>query len=176
MALYLGSNKIASNGGSSGEGGSSYELPIASADTLGGIKVGENLSIDENGVLSATAGSGEAENEVYSTSEVKTNKVWIDGKPIYRKVINFGNLPNAAIGYVQTGFAQGEIFVTRASGVTTNGTTQYFLPYVHPTTLGKCVSLYAETTSGNIVVTIRTGEDRSAHTAYVILEYTKTTD
>ena len=26
--------------------------------------------------------------EVYSTSEVKTNKKWIDGKPIYRKVIN----------------------------------------------------------------------------------------
>ena len=25
--------------------------------------------------------------EVYSTEEVKTNKVWIDGKPIYRKVI-----------------------------------------------------------------------------------------
>ena len=26
--------------------------------------------------------------EIYSTNEVKTNKVWIDGKPIYRKVIN----------------------------------------------------------------------------------------
>lgn len=25
--------------------------------------------------------------EVYSTSEIKTNNVWIDGKPIYRKVI-----------------------------------------------------------------------------------------
>ena len=25
--------------------------------------------------------------EVYSTDEVKTNKVWIDGKPIYRKVV-----------------------------------------------------------------------------------------
>ena len=25
--------------------------------------------------------------DVYSTSETKTNKVWIDGKPIYRKVI-----------------------------------------------------------------------------------------
>ena len=25
--------------------------------------------------------------DVYSTKEVKTNKVWIDGKPIYRKVI-----------------------------------------------------------------------------------------
>lgn len=28
----------------------------------------------------------EANKEIYSTDEVKTNKVWIDGKPIYRKV------------------------------------------------------------------------------------------
>lgn len=36
-------------------GGGSYELPIASAETLGGVKVGSNLSIDsETGVLSAT--------------------------------------------------------------------------------------------------------------------------
>ena len=34
-----------------------YELPIASENTLGGIKVGANLSIDANGVLSATASS-----------------------------------------------------------------------------------------------------------------------
>ena len=38
-----------------GGGGS---IPIASADTLGGIKVGENLSITEGGVLSATGGGG----------------------------------------------------------------------------------------------------------------------
>ena len=25
--------------------------------------------------------------EIYSTSEVKTNKIWFDGKPIYRKII-----------------------------------------------------------------------------------------
>lgn len=30
--------------------------------------------------------------EVYSTDEIKTNKVWIDGKPIYRKVIDLGLL------------------------------------------------------------------------------------
>ena len=36
-------------------GGGTYELPIASAETLGGVKVGSNLSIDsETGVLSAT--------------------------------------------------------------------------------------------------------------------------
>ena len=33
-------------------------LPIASADTLGGVKIGENLSITEDGVLSSTAGGG----------------------------------------------------------------------------------------------------------------------
>ncbi len=31
-------------------------------------------------------------NEIYSTEEVRTNKVWIDGKPIYRKVFEFTNL------------------------------------------------------------------------------------
>lgn len=34
------------------------DLPVASADTLGGVKVGNNLSIDQNGVLSATGGGG----------------------------------------------------------------------------------------------------------------------
>jgi len=34
---------------------SSYELPIASADVLGGVKIGDNLSIDGSGVLSAVA-------------------------------------------------------------------------------------------------------------------------
>ena len=33
-------------------------IPIASADTLGGIKVGENLSITEGGVLSASGCGG----------------------------------------------------------------------------------------------------------------------
>lgn len=35
---------------------SGYTLPVASADTLGGIKLGEGLSADENGVVSAQGG------------------------------------------------------------------------------------------------------------------------
>lgn len=38
-------------------GGTGLSLPTASASTLGGVKVGSNLSIDSNGVLSATGGS-----------------------------------------------------------------------------------------------------------------------
>ena len=34
-------------------GGGSYTLPVASASTLGGIKVGENLTIEEDGTLNA---------------------------------------------------------------------------------------------------------------------------
>ena len=39
-----------------GGGGGITEIPIATADTLGGIKVGEGLEIDEEGVLKALAG------------------------------------------------------------------------------------------------------------------------
>lgn len=42
--------------------GAAYELPIASSETLGGIKVGDNLTITEDGVLSATStGGGEGD-------------------------------------------------------------------------------------------------------------------
>ena len=33
--------------------------------------------------------------DVYSTNEIKTNKVWIDGKPIYRKVLDCGTVASA---------------------------------------------------------------------------------
>ena len=38
----------------------SFTLPTASADTLGGVKVGEGLSISDSGVLSASGGGGGA--------------------------------------------------------------------------------------------------------------------
>lgn len=38
------------------------------------------------------AESGNGIKDIYSTDEVKTNKVWIDGKPIYRKCIQLTNL------------------------------------------------------------------------------------
>lgn len=38
--------------------GTEYTLPIASATTLGGVKVGANLTITPEGVLNATGGGG----------------------------------------------------------------------------------------------------------------------
>lgn len=48
------------------------ELPIASADTLGAVKIGENLSITEDGVLSSTASgdvSGSGNNTFTGTND-----------------------------------------------------------------------------------------------------------
>jgi hypothetical protein len=45
-----------------------YDLPIASASLLGGIKVGTNLEIDTDGVLSAIAGSVRRDNEIITNN------------------------------------------------------------------------------------------------------------
>ena len=73
-------------------GGGGGSLPIASAETLGGVKIGNNLSITAEGVLSASGGAD------FSTSEVDTGRKWVDNKAIYRKVlisndVTYGSLP-----------------------------------------------------------------------------------
>ncbi len=56
------------------QSGGDYTLPIASADTLGGIKVGEGLNIDGEGVLSSTgSGVGKIDPESDGTGEVFNN-------------------------------------------------------------------------------------------------------
>lgn len=45
------------NGGNGGGGGGSYTLPIASSNTLGGVKVGSGLTIDSGGTMSVSGGS-----------------------------------------------------------------------------------------------------------------------
>ena len=48
--------------------------------------------IEENGVKSLVALSGNNPPEysdIYSTAEIMTNKIWIDGKPIYRRTFEF---------------------------------------------------------------------------------------
>lgn len=71
MSLYVGDNKVS-----------------------GGVDVVDNLnSNNKEAALSANQGkilNDKIDNgNVYSMNETKTNEVWIDGKPIYRKVQTF---------------------------------------------------------------------------------------
>ena len=80
-----------SGGGGGGGGGGSYTLPIASASTLGGIKVGTGLSIDANtGVLTTTGGGGGGVQSVSvqslsssSAAVSKIAKITVDGTETY---------------------------------------------------------------------------------------------
>ncbi len=92
------------------------DVPIATTSAPGKVQPdGTTITVDANGVISGAASyylgdtatwEGKtleeklayeeahiddddefAAPDLYSTSEVKTNKVWIDGKPIYRKVL-----------------------------------------------------------------------------------------
>ena len=65
-----------------GEGGGSYVLPVASATKLGGIKIGNGLTIDENGVVSVNGGGGAV--------------------PTLDEVVNAGNVANKSI-YIKNG-------------------------------------------------------------------------
>lgn len=65
--------------------------------------------------------------DIYSTSEIKTNETWIDGKPIYRKVFvlkptNGGEIEfSNKMSYGVAMFDKSHTFLIRSSGSITTG-------------------------------------------------------
>lgn len=148
------------------EKGGGYVLPTASDETLGGIKVGDGLSIDENGVLSANVTPYTP--PAYSTSEVNTGAKWIDGKDIYRKVIDFGELPKSTSKSVGSGLEN--VTVIDISGIAIKAEASIPLPYA--TTENKNVQLYYNASTNQVIVT--TVQDLSGYAdSYVTLLYVK---
>ena len=104
----------------------------------------------------------------YSTNEVKTNKVWIDGKPIYRKVISIPQFSNTEI-YVNTGITTiSEVVNIDGSFSRVGYTKRYSIDNTYMNEYN------IELTTG--VITILTNNEYVTFQGYMILEYTKTTD
>lgn len=82
--LKVNINTSQSLNGTINASGSSYTLPIASKDILGGIKVGENLTIDADGTLNAKAGGSGTSGDL---SNLKYNYV-VDGERLYVDGVN----------------------------------------------------------------------------------------
>ena len=72
-----------------------YELPTASATTLGGVKVGSGLSIT-NGVLSATGGGGVADSVDWSKVQNKPNFANVATSGDYNDLSNKPTIPSVA--------------------------------------------------------------------------------
>lgn len=109
----------------------------------------------------------------YSTEEIKTSKKWIDGKPIYRKVINLGNLPNATYKNVPTNISNLETIVSLLGFAKSQDNSEQH-SILSPSVGGNIyvIDIYYE--NGNLILS--TGFDRSGLVGFVILEYTKTSD
>lgn len=108
----------------------------------------------------------------YADGEIKVG-TWINNKPLYRKVINFGTLPNATEKQVAHGIGNLDTIVN-IRGMAKNPSTnsQFMIPH-SSTQNNAAIYVYG----GSTYVTIGTGLNRAEFTqCYVILEYTKTTD
>lgn len=176
-----------------GSGGGSYELPAATAETLGGIKVGDNLTVEEDGTLNAAdpytlpiaaddtlggvkVGSGlsidsetgelSADSQLvdYSTTEQATGQKWIDGKDIYAITVNCGALPNNTTKAVETGITPDTVISVRGVAFDNN----YLLPMPYFAE----INVYFNRTDNKVYFV--TQKDMSNYTnCYMIIEYTK---
>lgn len=108
--------------------------------------------------------------DIYETTEVLTGKVWIDGKAIYRKVVDLGTLPNATTDTTAHGITGISNFISLTGfAYDSTGPLRFCLPH-STTTLNQTIGLYANDTN----ITVITGIDRTSFTtAYAIIEYTK---
>lgn len=121
----------------------------------------------------------------YSTSEVNTHQVWIDGKTIYRKIIHVGAFPNdndSKVVYHNIPTADyvvdNWVSIKCIAYHSTNGYLEcnpYYIGYDENTGKATYFEIYVD----NVAVNIDRHPYDSGYTcpitdSYVILEYTKT--
>ena len=101
--------------------------------------------------------------------------IWIDGKPIYRKVINTGALPNTSSKTVNHNIDNID-FITNYYGIAYRDTDNTFikLPFVQSS---QSLALQVAVFMNKTIISLVAASDRSGFAiSYVIIEYTKTTD
>lgn len=127
--------------------------------------------IEYNGALYNIQDAEAQKNLVYSQEEIDTGKIWIDGKKIYRKVIDCGYLLNSQeknINYNIKNFEK----ITKLYGIGYQDNGDFLpIPYIYNTSGGEGdITLFANSN----IISLKTYRDRTDIKVYVILEYTKT--
>lgn len=93
---------------------------------------------------------------MYSTDEKSIGK-WIDGKTLYRKIVDTGQLPDASVKNVAHGISSIDNII-KISGTATNGSATLPLPLAGQ---GDIYNITLSADKTNII--IQTGNDRSAY-------------
>lgn len=127
--------------------------------------------IEYNGILYNVQDVEAQKSLVYSQNEIDTGKIWIDGKKIFRKVVDCGYLLNKNIKIVEHNIKNIDTITKINSVGYTNDKSYLPIPYVYNVTQGQGpITLYATKTN----ISIRTYGDRTDIKVLVTLEYTKT--
>lgn len=113
--------------------------------------------------------------DVYSTTEVKTNKTWIDGKPIYRKVVQFNGLSGTSVNNIPLGLTNAsEILPTSTAMLYESSGRAYSYQYNNIYNVQVDVGAFFDLENNRL--TVKQFGEFGFTKGYVIVEYTKTTD
>lgn len=128
--------------------------------------------IEYNGALYNVQDAEAQKSLVYSQNETDTGKIWIDGKKIYRKVIDCGALPNNVVKNVPMNITNLNQ-ITDLTITTTNLIENITIQLPFNNIGGGFVEAYRR---GDVISLITNG-DWSVYTkTFAVLEYTKTTN
>lgn len=132
------------------------------------LPVGTEIDFDGN-VSDIPAGWVQVDDvPVYSTTETICG-TWIDGETLYRKVIDFGTLPDNTIKTVNSGL--NNVLIWHMYGIARNSTgSTITIPEANGSNTIRLVF------NDSNQVEIATTYNRSSFYGYVVLEYTKTTN
>ena len=112
-------------------------------------------------------------NDTYSTDEIKTNKRWIDGKPIYRTVIYYENISTSEVHIIPNYIKNIDEIIKFESLFYQSTHKQYEGPYyVSESDFFRCVLRLQD----NKFAMRRGSGNSDTNKVKIILEYTKTTD
>lgn len=128
--------------------------------------------IEYNGALYNIQDAEAQKSLVYSQNEIDTGKIWIDGKKIYRKIVNCGALPNTGDKIIPHNIKDYDNFLT-IKGIAIFREAKHFIPLPLPSIEYESIGLTVLREN----IWMRTYMDRSSFSeSYITLEYTKTTN
>lgn len=121
--------------------------------------------------------------DVYSTDETETFSQWIDGKPIYRKVIPIPAGPNVVPTTYPLNIASFGQLISLRGAMQSSGGDFFPLPYVEESMIGdpafpdaisaKLIAAIPPSPPDSLQLTPVAGSDYSHFSGYVVIEYTK---
>lgn len=126
-------------------------------------------------VFTTTDEFEQGEKDIYSTEEVKTNKVWIDGKPIYRKVIkgvgtSLGLSWNGSVSSGTVPISADIDTVCDFKWYLSDDTLKYYYPIYITQQINSEVRI---NNNGYVIVNINSPYNYAVFTYTFIFEYTK---